>query len=199
MKRLLTAAMLAFATMKRLLTAAMLAFAPSAAFAQVGCYVEGSLASSITSSKMEGAASVTVATDGYTGGIGVGCDYKLNSKFLVGALGRYDIGKIDGKTFDTKISQDAVWTAAARVGFFINPSTIIYGLAGISGTKIDLTGVDKLSADGLILGAGLEIDLGSSVWLGAEYAHTDYGKFTVDADQLRPTSDTVRATLKSKF
>ena len=185
--------------MKRLLTAAMLALLPSVASAQVGCYVEGSLASSITSSKLEGTVSATLATDGYTGGIGVGCDYKLNSKFLVGALGRYDIGTIDGTTFDTKISQDAVWTAAARAGFYINPSTIIYALAGVSGTKIDFTGVDKISADGLILGAGLEIDLGSSVWLGAEYSRTDYGKFSIDADQLRPTSDTVRATIKYKF
>jgi opacity protein-like surface antigen len=169
------------------------------ASAQVGCYVEGSLASSITSSKMEGSTSVTVATDGYTGGIGVGCDYKFASKFIVGALGRYDIGKIDGKTFDTTISQEAVWTAAARAGFLINPSVVIYSLAGISGTKIDLTGVDKLSAEGLVLGAGLEIDLGSSIWLGAEYTRTDYGKFNIDADQLRPTSDTVRMTMKYKF
>lgn len=185
--------------MKRFAVAAMLALLPSVASAQVGCYVEGSLASSITSSKMEGTVSATLATDGYTGGIGVGCDYKLNSKFLVGAFGRYDLGKIDGKTGDTTISQDAVWTAAARAGYFVNPSVLIYGLAGISGTKIDLTGVDKLSADGLILGAGLEIDLGANIWLGAEYSRTDYGKFAIEGDQLRPTSDTVRATIKYKF
>lgn len=185
--------------MKRLLTAAMLALLPSVAFAQVGCYVEGSLASSITSSKIEGATSVTVATDGYTGGIGLGCDYKLNSKFLVGALGRYDIGKIDGTTFDAKISQDAVWTAAARAGYFVNPSVLIYGLAGLSGTKIDFTGVDKISAEGLVLGAGLEIDLGANIWLGAEYTRTDFGKFNIDADRLNPTSDTVRMTMKYKF
>ena len=185
--------------MKRFAVAAMLAILPSAAFAQVGCYIEGSLASSITSSKMEGATSLTVATDGYTGGIGVGCDYKIGTKFLVGALGRYDIGKIDGKTFDTKISQDAVWTVAARAGYFINPSVLIYGLAGLSGTKIDFSGADKISTEGLVLGAGLEIDLGANVWLGGEYARTNFGKSTVLGDQIDNTSDTVRATLKYKF
>lgn len=86
--------------------------------------------------------------------IGAGCDYQLDSRFVIGIGGAYIIGTDDVKAID----------ALVRVGMLLNPSLLIYGRGGflLDGEKIDFS-----NSIGTI-GAGLETSVSSSVTLGAE-------------------------------
>ena len=86
--------------------------------------------------------------------IGAGCDYQLDSRFVIGIGGAYIIGTDDAKAVDALI----------RVGFLLNPNLLIYGRGGLllDGDKPNFS--DSIGT----IGAGLETSVSSSVTLGAE-------------------------------
>jgi len=86
--------------------------------------------------------------------IGAGCDYQLDSRFIVGIGGAYMIGTDDARVVD----------AFARLGFLMNEHLMLYVRGGL------LLDGDKISFDDSIgtIGAGLETSLSSSVTIGAE-------------------------------
>ena len=86
--------------------------------------------------------------------IGAGCDYQIDSRFVIGIGGAYIIGTDDTKAID----------ALVRVGLLLNPNLLIYGRAGLmmDGDKINFS--DSIGT----VGAGLETSISSSVTIGAE-------------------------------
>lgn len=187
---------------RTLLAAAVLAIALPAcnAKAQVSCYAEASAGGAITSNKLDdGMTAVTVAGDGYFGGLGVGCDYKFD-RFLIGGLARYDLNKISTDMLGQRLSAgDGTWTAAARAGVFLQPAILVYGIAGISGTELDIAGIETLDTKGLLLGAGLELEIAPLIAVFAEFNHTKYNAWHDGPAELQTSSNAVRAGLKIRF
>lgn len=193
--------------MTRTALAAALAVALTAtsAAANVACYLDVSAGKTITSTRVGDSLSgpVTIAADGFQGGLGAGCDYTIPGVMhglVIGVLGRYDLQDISTGIDAGKISSDAAWTAAARAGVRINPGTLAYALAGMSWTDISYPGAMEISPRGYVYGAGIEIDIGiPNLSAYVEYNHTTWGRSTDLDVTLRPDSDTVRLGLKLKF
>jgi len=183
--------------MKRLLTAAMLALLPSTAFAQVGCYVGGSVGGSVTQTEVPG---ITIAASGAIAGAEAGCDYKAD-KFVIGALGRVDFSDVQATFAAGTMKQDAAWTAALRVGYQLQPDVLVYIIGGYTGTSLDYAGLTSIDRNGIMGGLGVEIKLVGNMHGFAEWNHTEYRKWTdgVTGDMLRPSSDTARVGLRLKF
>lgn len=193
--------------MRRTVSAAALAVALSAvpAAAGVSCYVDINAGKTITSTRVGDSfdGPVTIAADGFQGGLGAGCDYLIPGVMdgiVIGVLGRYDLQDISTKFAAGDISSDGSWTAAARAGVKINPGTLAYGLVGMSWTDITYPGATEISPRGYVYGAGIEIDVGvPNLSAYVEWSHTQWGKATDIDLTLRPDSDTVRVGLKLKF
>jgi len=193
--------------MRRTVIAAALAVALSAtsAAANMACYVDINAGKTITSTRVgdDFSGPVTIAADGFQGGVGAGCDYTvpgLMHGIVIGVLGRYDLQDIDTKFAGDSIASDGAWTAAARAGVRINEGTLAYGLLGMSWTDISYPGATEISPRGYVYGAGIEIDVGvPNLAVYAEWSHTQWGKATDLDVTLRPDSDTVRIGVKLKF
>lgn len=187
--------------MRKSVSAVALAAALSAcavpAAASVRCFAELSAGKSVTSTAFDTpAGEIALAADGLQAGIGAGCDMGLD-RVVIGALLRYDLTDVD--TTLLTASGDAVWTAALRMGVMINPGTLVYGLAGISGTELRFGGIDY-DPQGLVLGGGIEFDAfleNLSVFL--EYTRTTWDDRVESGVTIKPDSDVVRAGLKIKF
>lgn len=192
--------------MRTITLAAALAVAlTTAASANVACYVDVSAGKTITSTQFDNNISgpVTIAADGFQGGLGAGCDLTvagLMDGLVIGVLGRYDLQDISTKFAVGDISSDGAWTAAIRAGVKINPGTLAYGLVGMSWTDITYPGATEISPRGYVYGVGLEVDIGiPNLSAYAEWSHTQWGKAEDFGVSLRPDSDTVRVGLKLKF
>ena len=188
--------------MRRLIlaAAAALALSPSAV-AGTSCYVEGSGAKHVSSTRVsdqiDGA--ITIAAEGAQIGLGVGCDVS-QGQALVGLLARYDWTDVSGRVGEAQVGTDAMWSAAIRGGFRINPGTLVYGLVGIAGTELSLGEID-IKPQGLLYGLGVETDIGvNNLAVGLEWDHVAWDPRTADGDiRVRPDTDIIRLTLKVKL
>ena len=191
--------------MRSLLAAGLLALSAVPAAAGVSCYADISAGKTITSTRVgdDFSGPVTIAADGFQGGLGAGCDYLipgLMDGLVIGVLGRYDLQDVSTKFAAGDISSDGAWTAAARAGVKINPGTLAYGLVGMSWTDIAYPGATEISPRGWVYGAGLEVDIGvPNLSAYVEWNHTQWGKAEDFGITLRPESDSVRVGLKLKF
>lgn len=169
------------------------------AHAGPSCYLEGSAGGQLTSHKFDNAGgSVTIAGNGYTGGVGVGCDLALD-KVLIGAVARYDLEHVKTKFApDAILSQDAAWTVAARAGIRPQEAILVYGMVGLTGTDFK-AGDFKLSRQGTVFGGGLELEMSRHFAIFAEYNRTLYGAWTDGTDSLKPATDAIRLGGKFRF
>jgi opacity protein-like surface antigen len=90
--------------------------------------------------------------------------------------------------------------AAATMGYQLNPNAGIYGLAGLSGSRIEVPSLASASTLSLVLGAGVNLDIGQTGWSAfAEYNRiqargVDLGGVNVKADE-----NLVRAGVRFKL
>lgn len=176
----------------------------SPASAQIACYADLSAGKTITSSSLSGPITgpVTIAADGLIGGLGAGCDYRLD-RVLVGALARYDVVDVSSTLATGRISADDQWSIAARAGYYLTTGTLVYALVGVS--RLDLSYPVALPSGGdhsPLYGGGLEIDIGvSNISAYAEWNRVQ-GRSRTDeltASSVEPNSDTVRVGVRLKF
>lgn len=165
-----------------------------AAKAGVACYGEASAGKSLTATEL-GGTDVAVSAEGLLGGVGIGCDLSVGPA-VIGILARYDLMDVD-----TAIAtSDQMWSVAARAGVKINPGTLIYGLAGISGTELTFAGLET-DPTGILLGAGLEIEIAqTNLKLFAEYNRIMWDETKVNGSTLlEPQSDVFRVGARYSF
>lgn len=114
--------------------------------------------------------------------IGAGCDYQIDSRFIIGIGGAYMIG-----TDDTKVAD-----AFVRLGFLLNDHLMLYARGGLmmDGSKFDFD-----NSIGTI-GAGLETSVSARVTIGAE-AYTGIKGWGDSKDA--PDNWTGRAFLRYRF
>jgi len=124
--------------------------APAAApvFSWNGCYVGGNIGGawsgkSFTDESGEfqtiGESDGHATAKGFVGGGQIGCDYQISSNWVVGFQGMWDAAGINGSDpipnqaapnyFKIKI--DSFGTATGRIGYLLNPASLLYLNAGI--------------------------------------------------------------------
>lgn len=160
-------------------------------YTPASCYVQALASSSVTAFKSPG--TVTVSGTDFAGVGGIGCDYRME-RIVLGAVARYE-HRMDSLDI---LHANRAWTVAARLGYMLNPGTMAYGLAGITQTTFQ-AGTDKTDARGLLLGAGLEIDLGAGLALTAEYGYTRQADIATGALALQPATQSARLGLTYRF
>ena len=151
-------------------------------------------------------------------GVSAGYDLRLGS-FVVGA--EADASFDDGSSKSRPVTReqygiDFFSTVRGRLGYFLNPSLMVYGTAGYSllGGEYKLNGFTGTGGatgsgnkkygtlDGFVYGGGLEYDLGWGIGF-LEYLHSDLSgwdflNFQGSRTSIDGTQDVVRIGMKFK-
>jgi outer membrane immunogenic protein len=133
---------------------------------------------------------------GWAGGGQIGCDYQFNNNWVIGIRGMYDGADLTGNnltghflagdTFHTKVS--SFGTAVAKIGYLLNPTLELYGLAGLAWVRdhhweSDITYGTFANANvtrtGYDVGVGLSWMFAHNWDLFLEYDHMGFGTKSV--------------------
>jgi outer membrane immunogenic protein len=126
--------------------------------------------------------------DGIAYGVAAGYDIALGEKAFIGVEGSVDDSSTKKCVSDVLVLGDRTCASAgrdlsavARIGYKLNETSKIYALAGYANGRVKVSyndGVSTSSAgangDGVRLGAGLQMGLGSHLYAKGEYRYTNY-------------------------
>jgi outer membrane immunogenic protein len=203
---------------------------PTVAPNWTGCYVGGNAgeaqddASNIVVESFIGLSQAfplgTASADGLAYGGQIGCDYQVNTNWVVGARAMWDGTNVKGATsasvppgggnsFSPNFTTDSFSTATGRVGFLLTPTIMVYGLGGVAFVhdrySVGATIAPPLTNVGIISVAsetrtGWDVGLGTS-WmfnpnwdLWFEYDYLDLGRNNVNftpAGAIFPANQTL--------
>jgi outer membrane immunogenic protein len=143
---------------------------------------------------------------GWLGEVGVGYDYQLNDKIVIGALFNYDFSNMnaqldDGAALSGKSNNDSTWFVGARAGWLMTPSVLNYWSLGytqthfggsnlastVSGAPLPGGQRDDYSAGGWFIGGGLEVAMFDGWFWRSEVRYSDYSKDGI-AERLNGTA-----------
>lgn len=134
--------------------------------------------------------------DGGFFSLGVGLDYRVNSRFVVGAFFDYDWADLE-TSLDASLSLggpalgagadievEDMWSIGGRLGYLVSPSTMLFMTAGYSQADVsDLTanasGLGSVTLarvgdfDGYFIGGGAEMKITRAISIKGEYRYTD--------------------------
>jgi outer membrane immunogenic protein len=184
---------------------------PAPVYSLSGCYIDGGVGYGMWDADHVGEAvdgvpfelSNTSGGRGWLGRVGVGCDYQVAPKWLIGALADYDFMDIHGNLADpfggggTQFNEKEnwAWAAGARLGYEIAPGVLTYVSGGYTETHFNggllvsaLTGaaspfnVAGQRFNGWFLGSGFETSLAdylpglpTGLFLRTEYRFSSFG------------------------
>jgi outer membrane immunogenic protein len=114
----------------------------------------------------------------------VGYDRQIGRHLVVGLFFDYDFASIDSSaniaSYKVKATLTDSWTVGGRAGYLVNPSTLVYGLAGHTEAHFDLPlGLNGDFNGGWTAGAGIETNLGGNLFLKGEYRVTQLDEKTL--------------------
>lgn len=135
-----------------------------------------------------------LSADSGEAGVTVGCDVRVTgTDFVVGAFGDWAGWRNLDHTTTLTIGPDnasarfgssSAWTVGGRVGVIVRESVMIYALAGYTSAdtdplKLAVNGVTMASfglgkLEGIVVGGGIEADLGRGFAMRGEYRHVRY-------------------------
>jgi outer membrane immunogenic protein len=131
---------------------------------------------------------------GGMGGFGtvqVGYDRQLLPRWVAGVFFDYDFDSIDSSfkvgatglgTLKFPFNLTDQWTVGGRVGYLVNPYTLVYGLGGYTEAHFDLpTGTHNNTFSGFSAGAGIETNLMGNWFLKGEYRFSGLENQTIFA------------------
>jgi len=137
---------------------------------------------------------------GGMGGFGtlqVGYDRVIMPRIVIGAFFDYDFDSIDSNVSffngaaNFHFNLNDMWTAGGRLGYLINPNTMVYALGGYSQATFDLpAGTHNSTFSGYSVGAGLETNITGNWFLKGEYRYTSLDDQTIFAHRICPDSCT---------
>lgn len=129
-------------------------------------------------------------------GIGAGYDAQVTNKLVVGVEANLDFSNAKSRNFEEYINDNSYADSikigreievAARAGYLVTPSTLVYVKAGYANARIKANGERRSNASsawvdekygfnrgGYRVGAGAETLLGSNVYAKVEYRYTNY-------------------------
>lgn len=190
----------------------LLAVPASAGERLTSCYVGGGAAYSIAvteaSANVPGLGAVAsvdgLSADGWGLFGTLGCDYKFQGNFFVGAFG--DFTWDDDTTFDVnsslatspvaQLTLEHRWTLGARFGHEFKPGAVGYVLVGYTQAETSSLSSPALAVsyampdlEGYVLGAGTEILVRDNVYWTAEYTYSDFGDESINLGFAGATLD----------
>jgi outer membrane immunogenic protein len=172
-----------------------------------GCYIDGGLGYGMWNidhyDEIETAGGPWTATSatstsggrGWLGRVGAGCDYQVNSSWVIGVFGDYDFMNLNGvmqagnvTPVVGNVDEDNAWAVGARIGYLITPKLMGYIDGGYTQTHFDQINLDfdvvgspsaglALPAQtykGWFLGGGYEYGLWDIVPIKGLFWRTEY-------------------------
>lgn len=159
--------------MRTLITAVALLVA-LATSAPAACFVGASVGAAASTSRLDdGTARIDLGAQAPMIGPEVGCAFAVEGlKITPGFLARYDITNLRATVDTNSLRSPGRWMVAPTIGFQLNPNAGIYGLLGVTGAKLEIPDLASASTFGLVLGGGVNLDIGQKGWSAfAEYNH----------------------------
>lgn len=215
------------------LALAVLAYAPAAyaqspAYNWTGCYIGANVGGGWNKHDSHGSGSVfdyNATADGFVGGGQVGCDYQFASAFVVGVQGLWEWSDLRSSTFNTFVAPDLFkanvnefGSLTARLGYLINPATLVYVKGGIGNIQTKFENVNRgggfpnnltsdRSSSASVIGGGLEWMFAPQWTLSIDYERyeTDREFFLVKSpgnafsEDVRQRLDKVTIGLNYRF
>ena len=166
--------------------------------------------------------------EGLRGGLGtviLGFDRQFRENWVVGAFVDFDWADISLNYSDqdetSELTLEWMWSIGARIGYLINPSTLLYVAGGYTQAKFesdgyygfdfngtDFPGADSTTHDGYFVAFGLELMLRPNLFLRGEMRYAEYDSEVSNSgsaggesfiDEAEPTVWTGRFTLTYKI
>ena len=130
-----------------------------------------------------GTASAELDGIGGMGGFGTvqgGYDFRFGPSFVAGAFADYDFASVgsnasltaSGHTYKASATLTDSWTAGGRLGYLVNPATLVYGLGGYTQASFAMPAGVKGDFAGWTAGAGLEAHIMGGWSVKGEYRFT---------------------------
>lgn len=145
--------------------------------------------------------SVSISDAAMVGHIGIGYDYAMGN-IVVGIFGRAELDELTHKSGGLKLADtDISYTAAGRIGYVPRNDAMLYVLAGVEWSNLDVAA--DLGSDvhrfGWVLGTGIELMMTDNIGVGLEYTATIYGGESIEGASIDTTDHSGRARLLLKF
>lgn len=168
--------------------------------ANAACFVGLSVGSTASTSKLDdGTMRLDVGSSALMVGPEVGCSLAFD-KFNVGGIFRVDVQNAKAIVDGVDLKNSTRWMALGTLGYQLNASTNIYGLAGLAGTKWEVPSMASANTLGLVVGAGTALDIGMTNWsLVAEFNHIRYRSDDLAGTRITPTDNVLRLGLRYSF
>ena len=151
----------------------------------------------------EGTFSSDFGQNGAQGIVSAGYDWQLTQRVVAGVLVDYAFGKVDGSVFGDRISIDNQFAIGGRLGYLLNPKSLLFATAGWTRAKFESPDLPQVntSVHGFFVGGGLEQALSNNLSLKVEYRFADYHAFDPEDDGSKFNNDvhSVRLGLNYKF
>jgi outer membrane immunogenic protein len=219
MKKFLVAAIAAAGSCAAFALAAPPALAGPPVYSWTGCYIGGNVGGGWSHTKMlnnvpGGELEFDNRGNSFVEGGQVGCDYQLYTNWVVGVQGMWDGARIKGTFVNSAadvmtVKTNSFATAAATLGYLLNPTTKVYGKlgAGWIDNTYDINtgcvggGCDQVTKEhrvGFDLGGGLAWIFAPNWDLFVEYDHIFGGTKELELHNLlsgaccRPESTNLR-------
>jgi outer membrane immunogenic protein len=176
-----------------------LAATPAAAGSWTGCYggVAGGYSAGLTDTSFtDGVDTVgidSLGADGATLSLIGGCDLQFAPQWVVGVWGDYTWSDAEFSIYAPGYPDilnsglDTSWAVGGRVGFLVQPNTLLYALAGYTQAELDDVtsgwapgSLSLPTLDGYVVGGGLEVALRQGFYLQAQYTYANYDSKSVD-------------------
>jgi len=157
---------------------------PAPVMSWTGCYLAGGggfgLWKQDLSATGGGLAAATITTNaggsGWFGTVDGGCDYQLNSNWLIGGFAFGDFGNLSGTpsiaTVQGNEKEDTAWGFGGRIGYLVTPSLLTYFEGGYTQAHFERVDLASVFAPGAATGSSIP-DHNYSGWFiggGVEYA-----------------------------
>jgi outer membrane immunogenic protein len=168
--------------------------------------------------------------EGLRGGLGtviLGLDRQIREHWVIGAFVDFDWADIELTYFDNTLSAEEtltlewMWSIGGRIGYLVNPNTLLYVAGGFTQAKIDsdnyngftfngtaFPGDSSTTYNGYFVAFGLETLLTSNLYLRGEMRYAEYDSEVTNSgsaggesfvDESEPTVWTGRFTLTYKI
>jgi outer membrane immunogenic protein len=153
--------------------------------------------------------------EGILGTVQAGYDRQIGHRLVRGVFVDYDFSglstDIDVRFGNTKASADIdldhMWSVGGRIGYLVNPSTMLYGFLAYTEANFDAPSfggaLDIDDFQGYSVGVGLETQLSGNWFLKGEYRFTQLDSEDIigggNGVDLEPSIHTARAVLTYKF